>query len=126
MPGAAETTPPGHPLHGTAPRHKVVALCFLASIICYAARFNLSVCIIAMATEYRWSKGVFTSLSTLLISFSLLPARKLTRGYGCDWGTQRRKGGCCRRSSMDTSPRVTSAACSPRATAASIHCWAPW
>jgi len=60
MMGVAEAVPPVHLLfHTVALRHKVVALCFLATIICYAARFGLSITIIAMATEYRWSKGAW-------------------------------------------------------------------
>ena len=38
-------------------RHRVMFMCLLASVICYAARFVLSVAIIAIAREYKYSKA---------------------------------------------------------------------
>ena len=53
-------------------RYTVIALCFAATFLCYIDRVNISVAIIAMATEYGWDKTLQGSvMSAFFIGYLL-------------------------------------------------------
>ncbi|MEM7220579.1 MAG: ACS family MFS transporter [Pseudomonadota bacterium] len=65
----AEVTQPG----GWQTRYRVIAMCFLATFICYIDRVNISVAIIPMAAEFNWDKqtqGVV--LSSFFIGYMVI------------------------------------------------------
>ena len=70
---------------GIPKRHILVALCFLATFICYIDRVNISVAIIPMAEDYGWSgttKGLV--LSSFFIGYlgAMLPTSWLANRLG--------------------------------------------
>lgn len=66
-------------------RYAIVALCFLASFICYIDRVNISVAIVAMQQEYDWSETIkgFV-LSSFYIGYMLfqIPSGWFSKKYG--------------------------------------------
>jgi ACS family sodium-dependent inorganic phosphate cotransporter len=80
---ATQATPAGRT--GIPKRHILVALCFVATFICYIDRVNISVAIIPMAEEYGWSgttKGLV--LSSFFIGYmgAMIPTGWLANRFG--------------------------------------------
>jgi len=70
---------------GTAKRHILVALCFVATFICYIDRVNISVAIIPMAEEFGWSgttKGFVLSSFFIGYMAAMLPTGWLANRIG--------------------------------------------
>lgn len=70
---------------GMPKRYILVALCFLATFICYIDRVNISVAIIPMAEEYGWSgttKGLVLSSFFIGYMVAMLPAGWLANRIG--------------------------------------------
>jgi len=70
---------------GVAKRHVLVAMCFVATFICYIDRVNISVAIIPMAEEFGWSgttKGFVLSSFFIGYMAAMLPTGWLANRIG--------------------------------------------
>ena len=81
MAEVAASAPPA----GIPKRYILVALCFLATFICYIDRVNISVAIIPMAEEYGWSgttKGLVLSSFFIGYMAAMIPSGWLANRIG--------------------------------------------
>ena len=70
---------------GLAKRHIVVAMCALATFICYIDRVNISVAIIPMTEYYQWdgkTKGLVLSSFFIGYMLAMIPTGWLANRYG--------------------------------------------